>query len=143
METPEFPTYTILQVAEWARRDVNELIGCVYLCGFVLALIPPVPLTWKGIFWRTAFVTLVVWYSLNTFRVFEVRWASIVSDLKRVDSNYDGVGGNVAVLVLGWIFPFVQCFGVLALIKLVVFAIQKYRAKPEPATPSASPSSDS
>lgn len=139
----DYPTYTILQVAEWAQRDLNELITCVYLCGFVLALIPPVPLTWKGIFGRTTFVTVVVWYTLNSFRVFQVRWASIVLDLKRVDSNYDGVGGNVAVLVLGWISPFVQCLGVLALIKLVVFAVQKYRAKPQPATPSASPPSDS
>lgn len=133
----DYPTHTLLQVAEWAKRDVNELIGYAYLSAVVLALVPPIPLTWKGIFWRAVLVTVVVWYALNVFRNYEVRWARVVLDIKRENPGYDGVGGNVGVMLFGWVAPFVQCFGVLTLIKLATLAIRKLRKKPELVAPSS------
>ncbi|WP_265595798.1 hypothetical protein [Verrucomicrobium sp. BvORR106] len=132
----DYPTHTLLQVAEQARSDVNEITGYVYLCAIVLALVPPIPLTWKGIFWRTVFVTVVVWNMLSVFRGYEVHWARTILDIEQRNPSYDGVGGNVGIMLFGWIIPFIECFGVLLLVKLATLALQKLRSKPATAAPS-------
>ncbi|WP_050029305.1 hypothetical protein [Verrucomicrobium sp. BvORR034] len=132
----DYPTHTLLQVAEQAKSDVSQITGYVYLCAIVMALVPPIPLTWKGIFWRTIYVTVVVWNALGVFRGYEDHWARTIFDIKRENPGYDGVGGNVGVMLFGWVAPFVECLGVLTLIKLATLAIRKLRKKPELATPS-------
>lgn len=141
----DYQTYKLLKVAEQAQSDVNGLIGYLQFSAVVLALVPPIPRTWNGIFWRTVFVTLVIWNAVGKFRGYEVRWTRTIYDIEQKNPGYDGVGGNAGVFLFGWIIPFLQCLGVLLFIKLATLTIRRLRTKTTmaPTPPEKAPESES
>jgi hypothetical protein len=95
-------------MAQLAREHIHP-IGDVFLWIAVpIALLPPIPTKWRWIWLRTIVITLAIWITLINFRIaYEVPWNEIVSDLENPNSDYDGVGGNAALLVFAWMLP---CF---------------------------------
>jgi hypothetical protein len=64
------------------------------------------------------------------FRIeYEVPWNEIVADIEDRNNDYDGVGGNVATLCFGWIFPFVQCIGTLTFARVILIQLGRHRIK--------------
>src|SRR6187455_1904630 len=103
----EFPTYELLKIAQLARDHIHSIEGVLSWIAVPLALLPPIPIKWRWIWVRTIVITLVVWIVLMNFRIaYEVPWNRIVLDIEKRDWGYDGVGGNAALLLIGWTFPF-------------------------------------
>ena len=120
----DFPQYELLDLAKLARAHIHSIQEGLFWLAVPLALIPPIPVKWAWIWLRTAAVTLFVWITLMDFRMmYEVRWVGIVLNIEKSDAGYDGVGGNVALLVFGWVFPFLQCLGTLVFMRLFLVRI--------------------
>ncbi len=117
----QFPTYEALELATQARTDIHTLETVLFWAAIPLALIPPLSLKWKWIVLRSIVITVALWVSMVLFRVeFEVPWNRIVFDLEQTNEMYDGVGGNAALLLLGWVFPFIQSLGTLCILRFSV-----------------------
>lgn len=126
----EYPTYDLLEIAKRARDHIHSIEGILFWLAIPLALLPPIPIRWKWVWIRTVVVTLVVWIALMDFRIaYEVPWNRIVMDIEKRDWGYDGVGGNAALLLVGWIFPFVQCLLTLCLTRIILIRFGN-RSKP-------------
>ena len=126
----EYPTYDLLEIAKRARDHIHSIEGVLFWLAIPLALLPPIPIRWKWVWIRTVVITLVVWIALMDFRiVYEVPWNRIVMDIEKRDLGYDGVGGNAALLLVGWIFPFVQCLLTLCLTRFILIRFGN-RSKP-------------
>ena len=124
----QYPTYELLDIAKLAREHIHSIEGLLFWIAIPLALLPPIPIKWKWIWIRTAVITLVVWIVLMDFRIaYEVPWNRIVMDIEKRDFGYDGVGGNAALLLVGWIFPFVQCVGTLCVTRIILIRIGRRR----------------
>lgn len=110
----EYPHLDALEIAKLARNDIHKLEDVLVWIAIPLALIPPVPKSWRWIGLRTLVITVLVWYVSIRYRiVFEVPWNPMVIHMQDPNSGYDGVGGNAALLLLGWIPPFFECLGTL------------------------------
>ena len=117
----DFPIHELLEVAQRARSHIHALEGVLIWMAVPLALLPPIPIAWRWIWIRTFVITVVIWISLLGFRIaYEVPWNRTVLDIEKRDWGYDGVGGNAALLMLGWLFPFLQCLITLCLTRLVL-----------------------
>lgn len=126
----EYPTYDLLEIAKRARDHIHSIEGVLFWLAIPLALLPPIPIRWKWVWIRTVVVTLVVWIVLMDFRSnYEVPWNRIVMDIEKRDWGYDGVGGNAALLLVGWIFPFIQCLLTLSLTRFILICFGN-RSKP-------------
>jgi hypothetical protein len=125
---PEFPTYELREIAQLARDHIHSIERILFWIAVPLALLPPIPIKWKWIFTRAIVITLVVWIVLMNFRIeYEVPWNRIVLDIEKSDDLYDGVGGNAALLFIGWIFPFFQSVVTLCVARLILMKIIKPR----------------
>lgn len=113
-----------------AKEDIHAIGRVLFWSVIPLALLPPVSLKWKWIFIRCLIITLVVWQAyLHYHTEFEVPWNTIVFDLQDEQSSYDGVGGNAALLFLGWIPPPFMSLGSLSFLKLITsLAIRRRHA---------------
>ena len=117
----EFPTYELLKIAQLARDHIHSIEGVLSWIAVPLALLPPIPIKWRWIWVRTIVITLVVWIVLMNFRIaYEVPWNRIVLDIEKRDWGYDGVGGNAALLLIGWTFPFFQCLVTLCVARWIL-----------------------
>ena len=126
----EYPTYELLDIAKLAREHIHSIEGVLFWLAIPLALLPPIPTKWKWIWIRAAVITLVLWIVLMDFRIaYEVPWNRIVMDIEKRDPGYDGVGGNAALLLVGWIFPFVQCFVTLCVSRFILIRIGRRKTK--------------
>lgn len=133
----QYPTYEALEVALRSQSHIHSIESQLFWIAIPLALLPPIPLTWKQIWIRTLFITLLVWITLMNFRiVYEIPWNRIVMDIEKRNPEYDGVGGNVALLVLGWIFPFLQCLATLCVTR---FFLTRYGPSRKPNSEPVSP----
>jgi hypothetical protein len=110
----EYPPQDALEVAKLASKDIRDLQDILLWIAIPLALIPPVPRSWRWIALRTFVITVAVWFiSMHYNIVFGVPWRSMVLDMQDPNSSYDGVGSNVGLLFLGWVPPFFECLGTL------------------------------
>ncbi len=126
----EYPTYELLEIARRARDNIHSIEGVLFWVAVPLALLPPIPIRWKSIWIRTIFITLFVWIVLMGFRIaYEVPWNRMVMDIEKRDFEYDGCGGNAALLMIGWTFPFFQCIITLCLTRFILVRIGNRRKK--------------
>lgn len=117
----EFPNHGLLEVAQLARSHIHAIQSVLMWIAIPLALIPPVPTSWRWIWIRTFVITVAVWLVLMDFRIaYEVPWNRTVLDIEKRDWDYDGVGGNAALLLLGWVFPFFEALITLCLTRFVL-----------------------
>jgi len=116
----EIHAHDLHEVAELARDNIHAIEGILMWIAIPLALLPPIPTAWKWIWIRTLVITVIAWMTLLNFRIaYEIPWNRIVIDIEMQDSGYDGVGGNVALLLVGWVFPLTQCLITLCLTRFV------------------------
>jgi hypothetical protein len=124
----EYPTYELIELAKQARGDIHAIEGVFFWIAIPLALLPPVPLKWKWIWIRTLVITVVVWIATMEFRIaFEVPWNRAVMNIEQRDPGYDGVGGNAALLLFGWVLPFIQCIVTLSLARVGLNSLRARR----------------
>ena len=75
---------------------------------------------------RVVVVTVVVWVALMAFHTqYIIPWHRRVLDIQQYDPMYDGVAGNVGLLLFGWILPLAMSFVPLAIIKVLVAAFSR------------------
>ena len=127
----EFPNHGLLEVAQLARSHVHAIEGVLMWIAIPLALIPPVPTSWRWIWIRTFVITVAVWLVLMDFRIaYEVPWNRTVLDIEKRDWDYDGVGGNAALLLFGWAFPFFEALITLCLTRFVLSLVVNRKTQP-------------
>ncbi|MBN8418001.1 MAG: hypothetical protein J0L73_03720 [Verrucomicrobia bacterium] len=128
----EFPSHELLEVARLARSHVHAIGSVLIWIAIPLALIPPVPTSWRWIWMRTVVITVAVWLALMDFRIaYEVPWNRTVMDIEKRDWGYDGVGGNVALLFFGWGFPFFEAFITLCLTRFILSLAVNRKTAPQ------------
>jgi hypothetical protein len=69
-----------------------------------------------------AISVLVSWLLQIFYRIKVEMPVNLERAESRGDFEYDGVGGNVAVLMAGWLYPLVAC--------LIVIGVSKIKLKP-------------
>ena len=116
--------------------DIEQKWLLVGLGSYTIALIlPPALLIYlrvrKGVthdkWLLSALITvLAVWLIRNVYRLgleAPVSWARAQ---KHGDMMYDGVGGNVAVLLAGWLEPLVVCILVILCCELANLLVKRF-----------------
>jgi hypothetical protein len=68
---------------------------------------------------------LFSWLIQNFYRIRVELPVNIQRAESRGNFEYDGVGGNVAVLMMGWLYPLVACLVVIAVSKMISKPIKK------------------
>ena len=68
----------------------------------------------QSLMWRSLLVVFSVWLIRNCYHLFWELPVFISYRHGRGDLEYDGVGGNVAVLFMGWFEPAIICFLICA-----------------------------
>ena len=129
MSEIEYPIHQLLEVAKHARDDIRS-IECVLLwVAIPLTLLPPIPVTARLTWIRIILITAVVWFALIYFRISCSEPATqIVMDIEKKNPGYDGVGGNAALILMGWIVPFLESVTALCvagIVRNLINAIQK------------------
>jgi hypothetical protein len=66
-----------------------------------------------------AIAVLVSWLLQIFYRIRVELPVNIQRAESRGDFEYDGVGGNVAVLMTGWLYPLVTCLAVIGVSKMI------------------------
>ena len=116
----EYPIYELVEIAKHARDDIRSIESILLWIAIPLALLPPIPVTAKWTWIRIILITAFVWFAWMTFRTtFNVPWNRIVMDIEKRNPGYDGVGGNAALLLMGWAVPFVECVTALCVAGIV------------------------
>ena len=126
----EYPIYELLEIAKHARDDIRSIESVLLWIAIPLALLPPIPITRTWTWIRVLVITAVVWIALINFRIaFNVPWNRIVMDIEKRNPGYDGVGGNAALLLMGWIVPFIESVATLCVAGIVLKWIDARRKR--------------
>lgn len=114
----------------------SEMIGWGHL---FLITVFPILVFWllpaikaRSLVLRIVITTLLTWFLRNRYRIEIELPVNLERAAIRGDDQYDGVGGNVVVLILGWVEPLFVCLVAALVVKLR----RKRRTQPcEPASP--------
>jgi hypothetical protein len=115
-------------------RILIEFAGMFILFGVPIIVIayPKFPRWPRSVVGRFVATILVVWFLLIVHRLASL--PTLIRDAEAAGNMmYDGVGGNVAILVMGWFMAAIGCVPALILATI----IQKFGKKDEPHVPSS------